>query len=113
MKKNTSIRLLLLVIGTVVSTAVICLEVLQYHQFHQVQQEHRNTENDQPADEALSMPACAQGTAVAQENSSAQYVIQELFSAKADDEPATNTRPAVWSFLLEKILRVVIAPNAP
>ncbi|GIV36614.1 MAG: hypothetical protein KatS3mg032_0993 [Cyclobacteriaceae bacterium] len=115
MKKSKFSRLILLAIGMVVSASVICLEVLQYHKPEQTaRQEESNTpEKDRPADEILSMPACAQSTAPAHESSSALHVILELFADKPADEPIAAAESRVWNFILEKILQAVISPNAP
>ncbi len=115
MQKNTTGRLLMLILGTVLVMAIVCLQVLQYQNPEKPATEQ--TQNNQPekrtADEVLTMPACTQSTTTAQENSSDLHLILELFPVEPDDEPVLEFSSAGWTVLLEKILRVIISPNAP
>ncbi len=114
-KKNTTGRFLMLTLGTVLAAAIVCLQVLQYQKPAKAATEQ--TENNQPesrtGDETLTMPACAQGASTFQENSSGLHLILEIFPGEPDDEPVAESSCGGWTALLEKMLRVIISPNAP
>lgn len=114
-KKKTTGRLLMLTLGTVLAVAIICLQVLQYQT--PVKPATEQADNKHPesrmGDEVLTMPACTQSTTTAQENSSDLHLILELFPVEPDDEPVLESPSGAWTVFLEKILRVIISPNAP
>ncbi|MCS6973493.1 MAG: hypothetical protein N2044_05440 [Cyclobacteriaceae bacterium] len=114
-KNNTTVRFLMLVLGSVLVLAIVSLQVLQYKTNDRVKTEQSETPqtDSRSGEEVLTMPACAQSSTTAQENSSGLHPILEIFPVEPDDEPTRESSSTAWTALLEKILRVVISPNAP
>jgi hypothetical protein len=115
MNRKTFYRPFMLLLGVVVCAALACLQVFQYQQQTKIQagQEQSQTENSNHSDEVRSMPACAQGNAIAQYHAPDLHVIFEFFLSEPDDEPTAGANAVAWTAVLEKILQVAIVPNAP